>query len=207
MMVLAQSKEHNREGFIIFLVPNGGSSVRILNTAVSLMHQNMDNIQPNVQFMHQNLSKPIEKLKMQLLISLLTYLLTDLLTYLIRILFLEKQTGSQLVKKFPEFYGTQRFSTSFTSALHLTLSRGISPRSMLITLTSRRFFLILSSHLRLGLTRGSHPQVSPPKFCIYLSSPHTCYVTHASHFSRFDYANNIWLEVQIINLLAPELFF
>jgi len=57
MMVLALSKEPNREGFIIFLAPNGGSSVRILNTAVRLLLQNIDNIQTNIHFMHQNLSK------------------------------------------------------------------------------------------------------------------------------------------------------
>jgi hypothetical protein len=34
----------------------------------------------------------------------------------------EKLTGPQLVKKFPVFYGTQRFITAFTSALHLPLS-------------------------------------------------------------------------------------
>ena len=35
---------------------------------------------------------------------------------------LEKLTGSQLVKKFPAFYGTRRFNTAFTSARHLSLS-------------------------------------------------------------------------------------
>jgi hypothetical protein len=34
----------------------------------------------------------------------------------------EKLTGSQLVKKFPAFYGTRRFITTFTSARHLSLS-------------------------------------------------------------------------------------
>jgi hypothetical protein len=34
---------------------------------------------------------------------------------------LEKLTGSQLVKKFPAFYGTRRFITAFTSAQHLSL--------------------------------------------------------------------------------------
>jgi hypothetical protein len=36
--------------------------------------------------------------------------------------FLGKLTGSQLVKKFPSFYGTRRFITAFTSARHLSLS-------------------------------------------------------------------------------------
>jgi hypothetical protein len=36
--------------------------------------------------------------------------------------FLEKLKGSQLVKKFPAFYGTRRFITALTSACHLSLS-------------------------------------------------------------------------------------
>ena len=35
---------------------------------------------------------------------------------------LEKLTGSQIVKKFPAFYGTRRFITAFTSVRHLSLS-------------------------------------------------------------------------------------
>ena len=35
---------------------------------------------------------------------------------------LEKLTGSQMVRKFPTFYGTPRFITAFTSARHLSLS-------------------------------------------------------------------------------------
>jgi hypothetical protein len=34
---------------------------------------------------------------------------------------LEKLTVSQLVKKFPAFYGTRRFITAFTRAHHLSL--------------------------------------------------------------------------------------
>ena len=50
---------------------------------------------------------------------------TDLLTYILtpwsRVL-LEKLTGLQLVKKFPAFYGSQKFITALTSARHLSLS-------------------------------------------------------------------------------------
>ena len=42
----------------------------------------------------------------------------------------EKLTGSQLVKKFPAFYGTRRFITAFTSARHLSLSLATSIQSM-----------------------------------------------------------------------------
>jgi hypothetical protein len=45
------------------------------------------------------------------------HLLTYLLTPWSRVL-LEKLTGSKLVKKFPAFYGTQRFITAYTSACH-----------------------------------------------------------------------------------------
>jgi len=34
----------------------------------------------------------------------------------------EKLIGSQLVKKFPAFYGTRRYITAFTSARHISLS-------------------------------------------------------------------------------------
>jgi len=34
----------------------------------------------------------------------------------------EKLTGPQLAKKFPAFYGTQKFITAFTGARHLSLS-------------------------------------------------------------------------------------
>ena len=68
-----------------------------------------------------------------LLIYFLTYLLTHLLTFLLSYLltylltpwsrvFLQKLTGSPLVKKFPTFYGTRRFITAFTSARHLSLT-------------------------------------------------------------------------------------
>ena len=54
-------------------------------------------------------------------ISSFTYSLTHSLTPWSTVL-LEKVNGLQLVKKFPLFYGTQRFITEFTSAQHLSLS-------------------------------------------------------------------------------------
>jgi hypothetical protein len=50
----------------------------------------------------------------------ITYLLTYLPTPWSRVL-LEKQTGLQLVKKFPALYETRRFITALTSAHHLFL--------------------------------------------------------------------------------------
>jgi len=45
-------------------------------------------------------------------------------------LLLEKLTSSQLVKKFPTFYGTWRFITMFTGACHLSLSSASLIQSM-----------------------------------------------------------------------------
>jgi len=58
-----------------------------------------------------------------------TYRYTYLLTPYSRVL-LVNLTGSQLVKKFPAFYGTRRFITAFTNARHLSLSWASSIQSM-----------------------------------------------------------------------------
>ena len=69
-----------------------------------------------------------------LLIYLLSYLLTPC-----RRVFLEKLTGSQLVKKFPAFYATRRFITTFTSARQLSLSWSELPiRAVTVKIRSRR---------------------------------------------------------------------
>ena len=52
---------------------------------------------------------------------LLNYLFTYLLTPWSRVL-LEKLKSFQVVKKFPAFYGTRKFITTFTNARDLSLS-------------------------------------------------------------------------------------
>ena len=79
-----------------------------------------------------------------------------LLTPWCRVL-LEKLTGLQIVKKFPAFHGTRRFITVLTSVLHLSLS-WVSPHP-----TSWKSILILSTHLRLGLSSGLVPSGFPTK--------------------------------------------
>ena len=85
--------------------------------------------------------------------------LTCLLIYLInpssRVL-LEKLTGFQLVKKFPAFYGTRRFITTFTNVRHLSLSYARSIQPMPHP-TSWRSILISASHISLGLPSGLFP--------------------------------------------------
>jgi len=97
---------------------------------------------------------------------------SNLLIYLIttwsRVL-LEKLTRSQLVKKFPTFYGTRRLTITFTSAHHLSLSWTRSIQSMPLHPTSWRSILILSSYLCLGLPSGLFPSGFPTKS---LYTPH-----------------------------------
>jgi hypothetical protein len=58
------------------------------------------------------------------------------------------------INNFPAFYGTRRFITVFTRALHWSLSWASSIQSTLPHLIPVRSILILSTHLRLGLPSG-----------------------------------------------------
>ena len=92
----------------------------------------------------------------------ITHLLTHSLTPYSTVL-LEKLTNSQLIKKFPVFYGTWRFITTFTSARHLSLYWACSIQSTPPQPTSWRSILILPSHLRLGLPSSLFPSGFPTK--------------------------------------------
>ena len=109
---------------------------------------------------------------------LLTYSLTPWCTVLP-----EQLTGLQLVKKFPAFHGTRMFITALKSVRHLSLSWASPIQSIYPLPTSCKSILILSTHLRLGLTSVSFPPVSPPR--PYTSpSPHP-YAPHVQPKSFF----------------------
>ena len=105
---------------------------------------------------------------------ILTYLLTSCNTVL------EKPTGSQLVKKFPTFYGTPRLITAVKNARHLTLTWASSIQSIPLHPTTRRSILILSSHLRLGLPSGVLPSGFPNKtlYTFVLFTTHATFLAH-----------------------------
>jgi len=85
---------------------------------------------------------------------------------------LEKLTVAQPVKTFPAFYGTWRFITVFTRAHHWPVSWARCIQSTTLHPSFLRSSLILSSHLRLGLTSGLFPSDFPTKILYsFLISP------------------------------------
>jgi hypothetical protein len=114
---------------------------------------------------------------------LLTYVLTYLLTHSRSWAFLEHPPIVQPLKNFPACYGTRRFNTVFTRALHWSLSWAISIQSTQSHPISLRSILILSTYLRLGLPSGLFPSDSPINILYaFLFSP---FVLHAPPISSF----------------------
>jgi len=115
---------------------------------------------------------------------------------------LEKLLGSQLVKKWPAFYGTQRVITAFTRAHHLSLS-ATSIQSM-----SPSHFLKAHFNIILSATPMSSKWSVSLRFlhqnCVSTAPvPRTCYMPRP-YYSSFDNPNNIWLGEHITKLLVMQ---
>jgi len=105
----------------------------------------------------------------------------------------EKLTGSQLIRKFPAFYGTQRFITAFTNARHLSLFWTRTIQSMPPHLTSWRSSLKISSHLHLGHPSGLFPSGFPTK-TLYTTLLSPTRATCPAHRIRDLITRTIWSE-------------
>jgi hypothetical protein len=100
-----------------------------------------------------------------------------LLTYLRSWSLLEKLSIVQPFKKFPEFYGTQRFVAVFTRDLHWSLSWASSIQYIPSHTISLRTVLILFTDIRLGLPSGLFPSGFPAN--ILYASLFSPFVLHA----------------------------
>jgi hypothetical protein len=97
---------------------------------------------------------------------------------------LVKLTVLQLVKKFAEFYGTWKFITVFTSYSHMSISWASLIQSIPPHRTSWKSILILSFHLRLGLSSDLFPSGFPTKtLYMPLPSPSELHTPSISFFS------------------------
>jgi hypothetical protein len=117
---------------------------------------------------------------------------------------LEKPPIVQLLKNFSAFYGTRKFITVFTRALHWSLSWAKSIQFIPSHPISLRFILILFTHPRLGLPSGLFPSGFPSISYMHSSSPHSCHVPCLSHPPWLDHSNYTWRRVQVMKLLIMQ---
>jgi len=126
------------------------------HTCVHTQQQTKDILESNV-FQNVQIFKSV-CIYLKFCVQDFTYLLTPWSRIL-----LEKPTSFQPVKKFPAFYGSQKFITAFISARHLSLSSASLIQSIPLHPAAWRSILILSFHLRLGLPSGLFPSGFPAK--------------------------------------------
>ena len=100
----------------------------------------------------------------------------------------ENVQGPELSKKFPAFYGTQRFITTFKTARHLSLSRARSIHFVAPSHLLKIYYNIIVT-FRTRSSKWSLCIISPHKNSVCTShASHTCHMPHPSH--SFDHPNN-----------------
>jgi hypothetical protein len=105
----------------------------------------------------------------------------------------------QLLKIFPTSYGTRRFITAFTIAIHMSLFWARSIQCISPLTVSPRYILIMFSHVHLGLPSGLFWLSHQYPVCILL--PHSCYIPCSSHPPWLGHSNYTWRRVQVMKLL------
>jgi hypothetical protein len=111
---------------------------------------------------------------------------------------LEKLPIVQPLKKFSAFYGTRRFITMSTRALHWSLSWARTIQSTPYHPIALRSILILSTHLRLGLPSGLLPFGSPTNI-LYAFPLSPIRATCSDHLIQ----NHLGLQILRINSSSP----
>jgi hypothetical protein len=108
---------------------------------------------------------------------------------------------AQPLKNFPTFYGTLRYITAFTTAIHESLSWARSIQSISPHPISLRYILISSSRVRLRLPSGLFPSSYPTKILHAFLFSHACYMPCPSHLHHSNYT---WRRVQVMKLLIMQ---
>jgi hypothetical protein len=106
----------------------------------------------------------------------------------------------QPLGSFPAFYGTRKFITAFTRALHLYLSSVRPIQSTTLNPLYKRSFLMLFIYLRLCIPSGPFPSgFITNKLYTFLLSPFVPHAPPTSSSLLYNYNYN-WRNVQITQL-------
>jgi hypothetical protein len=120
---------------------------------------------------------------------------------------LERPPVVQPLEQNSAFYGSRRFITAFTRALHWSLFWARPIQATPPNPISPRTISILSIHLRLGLPSDIFPSGFPTNnLHARFSSLHECYMHRPPHLSWLDHSNYIRQKAQITKLLVTVSF-
>jgi hypothetical protein len=94
----------------------------------------------------------------------------------------------------------------FTRLSHWSLSWARLIQSIIPYPISLKYIVILLSYSRLGLPSGLFPSGFLKEACMHSYSPHVCWMPCPAHPPWLDHSNYIWRRVQVMKLLAVQIF-